>query len=351
MKKHPVVICSNLTNRYGFRVLASGIKLDAYTKNPIILYSHQRPNQENPKILPIGKMHNVRINAEGQLVGDMEFDQDDDFAVAIEKKWEKGMLNAVSLKAEILQVSDEEVYKLPGQTLPSIIESLLEEVSVEPVPGDSNAVSLRLHYQGKPAQVISLSNDSDFDPSSLFPTTKPISDMKLIQLAFAGQKFVTLGKDATEEQIAQAVSDLAAKANESADKVVTLSAQVTEKDTLISTLQNDLQTIQLQAVTDKATALVDEAVTAKKITPAEKAEYVELAKTNYDTVKKILDNKKGFYSVAAEAGKTPEAGVVDYATLSFDEIDRKGLMAKLKAENVELYKAKFKERFGVEPKL
>lgn len=349
MKLHPVIICSNLTNRYGFRILAKGIKLDAYAKNPILLYAHKRPSDTHPLLMPIGKMHNIQLDTKGQLVGEMEFDQDDPDAVKIEKKWEKGMLNAVSLRAEILQVSDEDIYKLPEQSLPTIIESLLEEVSIEPIPGDSNAVSMRLHYRGQPEQFVSLSSDGDFDPSTLFPTIQNQSDMKLIQLAFSGQKFVTLAKDATEEQIAQAVSDLAAKANEASDKVVTLSAQVTEKDTLINTLKQEKAQIELAAVNDKANALVDEAVAAKKITPAEKPEYVELAKTNYDTVKKILDNKKGFSTLAGDAGKP--AGEADYTTLSYDELDKKGLLVKLKAENVEVFKTKFKEKFGKEPKI
>lgn len=345
MKKHPVVICSNLVNRYGFRVLASGIRLDAYTKNPIVLYAHQRPSAAHPKLMPIGKMLDIQLDEQGQLVGNMTFDQKDEFALSVESKWEDGYLNAVSLKAEILQISDSPEFLLGDQAYPTIIDSLLEEVSVEPVPGDSNAVSLRLHYKGQPAQTISLTDDSDFDPATLFPT-KPKSDMKLIQLAFAAQKFVTLAKDANEEQIAQAVSDLAAKANDSAEKVVTLSAQVTEKDTKITELQTKIQTVELQAVTDKATTLVDEAVTAKKITPAQKAEFVELAKTNFDTVKKILDSMKGF----TEMTKSPEGDPNEklYAELSYLELDKKGMIPGLKKANPELFKEKYKARYGAD---
>lgn len=349
MKLHPVVICSNTVNRYGFRVLAKGIKLDAYTKNPIILYSHQRPNRDNPKLMPVGKMHNIKLDGLGQLVAEMEFDQDDDFAVALEKKWEKGMLNAVSLKAEVLNVSDEDIYKLPNQVLPTIIESLLEEVSIEPVPGDSDAVALRLHYKGQPAQTISLGDDSEFDPSKLFPTNKSQSDMKIIALAFKGQNFVSLAADADESKVAEAVSELAKVANDKAAEVVTLSAKVTEKDTEITQLKEQVKTVELSAQTDKATALVKDAVAQKKITPAEEKEYVELALQNFDTVKKILDNKKGFTSLSKTVEEKSADGV-DYATLSYSELDKGGHIAKLKANNPELYKEKFKEKFGKEPK-
>lgn len=346
MKKHPVIICSNLTNRYGFRVLASGIKLDAYAKNPIILYAHQRPSRENPKLMPIGKMSDIRIDEKGQLVGNMTFDQNDEFALSVESKWENGYLNAVSLKAEILAVSDEQTYMLPNQNYPTITESLLEEVSVEPIPGDSNAVSLQLHYQGKP--VVTLSDEHPFDPTTLFPTTKPKSDMskQLIVLAFGAQNFVTLAKDATDEQIAEAVSALAKKANENAEQVVTLSAQITEKNNEITQLKDKVKTIELQAVTDKATALVDEAVKAKKITPAQKAEFVELAKTNYETVEKILDSMKGFTQLSKETTEAPTGNEKLFVELSYLELDKKGLIPEFKKANPELFKAKYKERYG-----
>lgn len=355
MKKHPVVICSNKVNRYGFRVLASGIQLGMYEKNPIVLYAHQRPNLSNPHITPIGKMHNIHLNDANELVGEIEFDQDDEFAVKLEKKWEKGMLNAVSLKAEMLEVSDGPEYLLPGQEYPTLIKSLLEEVSIEPVPGDSDAVAMRLHYKGESPTVITLSDDSEPDLSKLFPKVnhKSNSDMKIIQLAFKGQKYVTLAKDASEEDIANAVTDLVNKAAELEGEKVSLSTEVKAKSDKVTELETKIQTIELSAKEDKANALVDGAIAAKKITPAEKAEYVELAKTNYDTVKNILDKKKGFTSVADALAGTGGAAATDtskYAELSYKELDKKGLLPGLKAADEELFKAKFRDQFGVDYK-
>lgn len=343
MKKHPVVICSNLINRYGFRILASGIKLGAYSKNPIVLYAHQRPSKENPKIMPIGKMSDIQIDESGQLVGQMEFDQDDSFAVSVEKKWEKGMLNAVSLRAEVLRYSDEDQDKLPNQVLPTIVECLLEEISVEPIPGDSNAVSLRLHYKGQPAQVISLSDDSDFDPSKLFPTKQKSEMSKLIQLALQGQKHVTLAKDASEDEQVKCITELIGVA----DKTVELKADLSKKEAEIIQLKQDNEALKNAAVDEKAEALVQLAVDAKKITPAQKAEYVTLAKTNYDSVKNILDSMKGFTSLSKE---TPEESKDEkFVSLSWDELDKKNLLAELKASNKDLYDEKFEARFGRKP--
>lgn len=351
MKLHPVVICSNKVNRYGFRVLASGIKLDAYSKNPIVLYAHQRPSHQNPQITPVGKMHNIKLDATGQLVGEIEFDQDDDFAVKLEKKWEKGMLNAVSLKAEMLTVSDAPSLMLEGQQYPTLSESLLEEVSIEPVPGDSESVRIGLHYKGQPTQMISLSDDSTFDPTQLFPT-KSQSDMKMIHLAFKGQNLVSLSADADEAKTAEGVSELAKIATDKTAKVVELSSQITAKDTEIATLKEQVKKVELSAQEEKATTLVADAVAAKKITPAEQAEYVELAKTNYDTVKKILENKKGFTSLTKETTETTvtidAAKAKVYAELSYRQLGEKGLLENLKKDDPETFKAKFKEAYGVD---
>lgn len=343
MKKHPVVISSNKANRYSFRMLTSGGDLERFKSNPILLYAHRRPSFDHPKLMPIGKIHDIRLSGE-QIIGDMEFDQDDEFAIAVEKKWEKGMLNAVSIGAEIVATSEDPSVMLPGQKYPTVTEWILEEVSVADIPADSDAVAIRLHHKGEPSQTITLSEESTFDPSKLFPTTKPKSDMKLIALAFAGQKLVSVAKDANEDQIAEAVTQLVAKANES----VELSAQITQKDAEIAKLKDEKQKLEDKAVTDKAENLVQLAVDAKKITPAQKDEYVELAKTNYETVEKILGSMKGFASLSHQvdlADATAVANAKLYAELSYKELDQKGMIPQLKKDNPELFKAKFKERY------
>jgi hypothetical protein len=343
MKKHPVVISSNKVNRYGFRMLTSGGDLEKYKKNPVLLYAHRRPDYENPKLLPIGKIEDIRLQNE-EIVGDLLFDEDDDFAVAIEKKWEKGMLNAVSIGAEVVGTSENPALMLPGQKFPTVTEWILDEVSVVDIPADEEAVAIRLHRKDTTGYVTLTGNETTFNPELLFPP-KPKPKMKLIQLALKGQQIVSLAADATEEQIAEALTGLVNKANEA----VNLAAAVTAKDQEIERLTKEVNEIKLAAVNDKATALVDGAIAAKKITAEEKDSFVELAKTNYDAVKKILDAKKGFTSVTEELNKkSADAG--EYATLNFRELEQKGLAAKLKKEDPELFKTKFKDFYGTEYK-
>lgn len=342
MKKHPVVISSNKANRYSFRMLTSGGDLERFKSNPILLYAHRRPSFDHPKLMPIGKIHDIRLSGE-QIIGDMEFDQDDEFAIAVEKKWEKGMLNAVSIGAEIVATSEDPSVMLPGQKYPTVTEWILEEVSVADIPADTDAVAIRLHHKGEPAQTITLSDDSTFDPSKLFPTKQKSEMSKLIQLALQGQKHVTLAKDASEDEQVKCITELIGVA----DKTVELKADLSKKEAEIIQLKQDNEALKNAAVDEKAEALVQLAVDAKKITPAQKPEYVTLAKTNYDSVKNILDSMKGFTSLSKE---TPEESKDEkFVSLSWDELDKKNLLAELKASNKDLYDEKFEARFGRKP--
>lgn len=45
------------------------------------------------------------------------------------------------------------------------------------------------------------------------------------------------------------------------------------------------------------------------------------------------------------------SGGDQYADKSWDELDRGGVLATVKAEAPDVYKAKYRERFGVEPRV
>lgn len=347
MKKHPVVLSSNRPNRYGFRIATEGIDLTLMESNPVVLFNHLRPSKENPAVLPIAKLMDISIDEGGRLIGNLAFDQNDEFAKKVEQKWEDGFLNAVSVKGEIKEVSDDPLQYMEGQTMPTVTKLLLEELSIVDIPGDGGATAIRLHHEGSEEIVISLNHDSKPDLTRIFPQSKPKVNMKLIQLALGGQSIVSLAKDADEEAVARAIAELVNKAQEA----VQLRADLDAEKGVVTQLNEKIKNIELAAANDKAEALVNAAFDGKKITAAEKPSFIELAKTNYDAVKGILDAKKGATAATIAEALAGGAGEgTDYASLSYREIEKKGLAAKLKAENIELFKAKFKEFYGVDYK-
>jgi len=131
-----LVISTEELNRYGFRILTSGIDLQAYKKNPVLCWDHYTYGR-----LPIGKVENLRID-NNQLLGDPVFDEDDDFAAAAKRKFDKGMLNACSMGISVTETSTDPAYLIPGQTRGTVTRCELREVSMVVVPANRSAVKL-----------------------------------------------------------------------------------------------------------------------------------------------------------------------------------------------------------------
>ena len=88
----------------GFRALITGAKLEAFKKNPVMLLMHNRALSsyepaDNDIILPIGKWYDIRVVG-NQVLAKPDFDDDDAFALKIQKKVDKGYLNGANYTGE-----------------------------------------------------------------------------------------------------------------------------------------------------------------------------------------------------------------------------------------------------------
>lgn len=110
--------------RDGMTIKADAWQVDNYRKNPVVLWAH---NYSEP---PIGRADVVQ--EEGQLVASVTFDQGDEFAKSIERKYREGFLHSVSVGWETQQNE--------GTT---ITRAELLDVSAVPVPGDPDALIQR----------------------------------------------------------------------------------------------------------------------------------------------------------------------------------------------------------------
>jgi len=98
--------------------------LENYRRNPIFLWVHDYWGER----LPIGRAA-VEVE-EGRLVADVSFDQEDEFARAVESKYRRGFLHSVSVGWDEVQRDDELRYDLL-------------DISGVPVPGDPDALMER----------------------------------------------------------------------------------------------------------------------------------------------------------------------------------------------------------------
>ncbi len=310
-------VSNDSLNSYGFRTLTSGCDDSLYQQNPILLFQHTRPwRGSKDEVLPIGILTDIKI--EGNEISALPaFDTDDKFAMKVAKKWEKGVYNMCSVGFDPVATTEEPDKLLPGQKYATVEKWLWLETSIVDI--GANRDSLALHRDG---QRIELSSEGDIPTeliSKLDNTNKP-ENMKSIALALG------LKEDATEAEILTALN-----AQKSA----------------LADAQTKLADIDAAKKTAEVNALVDKALADKKIVDAEKEHYLKLANADFDSTKALLDSKEPFKPVGEQLGDH-KPDTEDLAKLSWDEIYRSGKLPQLK-EDKELYKLKFKEKFGADP--
>jgi len=81
--------------RDGLTLNLSRMDMTDFKRNPVALHQHGRDPHRG--FLPIGRWANVRVNSDGQLVGDLEFDPDDPFAMDLHRRVQQGFMSACSI--------------------------------------------------------------------------------------------------------------------------------------------------------------------------------------------------------------------------------------------------------------
>lgn len=162
--------------------------------------------------------------------------------------------------------------------------------------------------------------------------------MKITELSATSRAALNLGENFEASAVDTAIASLVAKAN-LADQFKT------EKEAAEQKL-NDLQA---EVTTKEVTSILDTAVTEKKMT----VEMSAVLKTQYagkpTELKALVDTMKPFQSVIP---KGPEAGsrLEKLSAMTYDQLDKAGTLEELKGLNIDLFKAKFKEKFGTDYK-
>lgn len=126
--------------------------------------------------------------------------------------------------------------------------------------------------------------------------TKPQLSMKKVIAVLNASKIVSLADASSEELIAEGVNTVM-------NKLSTTQAALQTKDAEIVRLTAELAALQGSALKDKATALVDGAIQARKIVASQKDNLITLASASeegYANVKAFLDSVQGYQPVAGQ---------------------------------------------------
>ena len=199
-----VVISTSSLNSYGSRVLTSGIDIAQYQRNPVLLYMHRRYSREDA---PIGRVENVRVDGD-RLLGDLVFDEKDDFGKKVAQKWADGFLRMVSAGLSIVELSDDPKYLLPGQKRMTITKSKLDEVSVVDIGANDDAIAL---YNEAGGRITLSQGDNSPDLPLLKDSTNPNNkEVMNEKIALA----LGLSAEATDEQAVSAIAQLKAEVDQ-----------------------------------------------------------------------------------------------------------------------------------------
>ena len=304
-----VRITNESVNSYGFRVLTSGIDLEQYRRNPVLLYMHERGNV-------IGYVKDLQVE-NGEVTGELVFDEASELSIRCKKQFEVGSLRMVSVGLDPKETSGAPELLLEGQTRPTVTKSKLVEVSLVDIGANDDAI--RMYNEGT---AIELGKDGNclLPLLSNNPINQTTMDLKKLALQLG------LPETADEATVFAKIAELQKEAGAS----VTLKAE------------NDK--LKLAGIT----TLVDKAITEKKITVENKEHFLNLGKTiGAEELEKTLaamsPNVKLSGIINHQGGGSAQQG--SYTKLS--EVPEAELLT-MRQSDPATYKRLFKAEYGYE---
>lgn len=287
MKKTRFILNNDTSkNSYGFRILTKGINLSRFKQNPVMLDQHYNANSA-----VIGRWLDITAT-ETELSAEPEFDTDDENAVKISGKVEKGLIKGCSMG---ISFNRDDLKMIDGQL--TLTKCELLEASIVAIP--SNPKALKLTCDGKlltetevEQLCLSITSESkDFKPNQQQSNSMKLSTLTLSVLVGLG----ITNDEVTGADIDNAILSLSNK-NEQLTKELGL-----EKDKVNAYAQKEAEAKKLAAE-----EMVDLAVKAGKITADKADSFKTLAAENFDLAKSTLD--------AIPAKKNFSAGIIDKGT-------------------------------------
>lgn len=312
-KTKRVRISNESLNSYGTRVLTSGMNVEQYNRNPVLLYMHERGQV-------IGYVKDLRVEGD-EVTGELMFDEATELSQRCKKQWEFGSLKMVSAGIDILEMSEDPKHLVQGQTSPTITRSKLFEVSLVDIGANDDAIVLQ-----KDGKLIELDKNGGavlplLNTIIINQTTKRTKKMDQEKIALE----LGLPKDADEAQISAELARLKAKGDEA-------ESLRQERDTLRNA---------------RIETLVNAAISEKKIGEEKKQQFVELGKKiGADELKRTFDAMSVQVKLSNIVGGGASAGGhAEYKKLS--EVPAEQL-SELKEKNPAQYKKLYKAEYGFE---
>lgn len=298
-----------VVNDRGFRTVNSGINLERFKANPVILDYHRSGNNA-----VIGRWENIRIEG-SELKADAVFDEEDEDAKKIAGKVERGFLKGASMGLGFDRSEEPFVFEDATGKF-ALTKSELLEASIVSIP--SNRKSIKLYNK----EHKELQEDE-------------------VQLALEDASNEELNKNDNMSNVKLTVAVLATLGLENTDNQQELQDAITRvanENVSLKKENKELKEAQEKEAKARATELVDLAITEGKIMPDTKDSWVNLAQANPKHVEATL---KGIPAKVSLNGLVTGGKAVEVKTA--DDFEKLSDEAKLafKENHPEEYKNLF----------
>ncbi len=324
-KTYPFVVLDETTLTSGFRVLTAGVDTAQFEKNPVALYLH------NDWSMPIGVWENIR-KEKGQILADLrpDYDDPDTEVQRLIGKIERGIIKMASVGLVDLDLSDAPEHLLDAKNTVTVLRSRLREISVVPIGKNHNALRL-FDHEGRELNLA----DKSLNLSDYFIKDEPNKNKKSMKKEILSA--LNLADTATPAQIEEAVELLLADKKKSDNRAAELQQQL-----------DAIDAAKKEAQKAEALQLTDAAIRDGRLDAKAKEATLKAFENDHEGTKLLLGSitKPESVKKQLESGKKS----LELADKSWDELDRAGKLAELKASDFETYAQKFEEKFGKRPR-
>lgn len=319
--KVPFFIASDesVKNSYGFYVLTSGIDYQSrFAENPVCLNNHSNDTKD-----VLGSWGDIAVE-DGKLKMRPEFDTEDVAGKEVVRKVLAGKIKGASIG---ITFEPDDMRMIDGKLM--LEKCTLFEVSIVAVPSNAGAIALfkadgQEYTENEIKQITLSAQKTNYNP-------KPKS-MKMIAT------HLSLNEDASEEAVLKAVKE---QEKELADQKAALTAKEVEYTALKAKFDalNTANTARLKA---ELNAELTAAIKDGRIDKSSEASIRELSHDSAMKLLKSLPKREKIAEQMDDAGDSLDR----FRKLSWDEMDKKGLLAELKRIDPEYFEERKKAEFG-----
>lgn len=332
-------VTDDSVNRKGYIVSTLGIDATEYNENNVLLFNHDLDQ-------PIGVANYFVDNGEG--FADVFFDEEDEKALRIKNKVQKGHLKTTSISVAF---NGEDVI-LNADGVPVITKSKLREISITPVPANKNAVLQLNDEKNNYLGHILYLNAELLDADNIIEEEMiNYEQFNVANEAELVEKFNLLDNSLKEKELN--LSDLTLK----------LDALTLEKDAIIASLNDKASELEAKASelelklsnfeAKEKELFIDQAISEGKFNIDQKESLIKLSESNFDLVKEMISKavviKAPKIDLKDKINKSKVENNSDTSTWNFNDWvskDYNGLMKMREEDKQEydrLYKAYYKK--------